>query len=237
MNDQNAVIFDMDGVLIDTYHAHYKSWLAMAEPQGLHFSEAEFAPSFGRTSREIIAALWRDRQFTDAEIAALDEKKELAFRRIIEEHFPAMPGVQDLLRSLRDAGFRLAVGSSGPPENIDLVLKKLGAKDLFQAVITARDVTRGKPDPQVFLLAAQGLGVPSAHAAVVEDAPVGIAAAKAAGMTAIGLASTGRTRQQLADADWVVDRLSELSPELIRTLVGTRRSDADLPDSRDSWLT
>jgi len=224
MNEQ-GIIFDMDGVLIDTYDAHYRSWLMMAEPEGLHFTEAQFAPTFGRTSREIIAALWRDRRFTGEQIAALDDKKELAFRELISNDFPAMPGVGPLLASLRKAGFRLAVGSSGPPENVEFVLDRLGARHDFDAVVTGRDVTRGKPDPQVFLLAAERLRVAPRQCAVIEDAPVGIAAARAAGMAAIGLASTGRTRGQLQQANLVIDRLEELSPETIRGLIGKAARD------------
>ncbi|MHC4178313.1 MAG: HAD family hydrolase, partial [Planctomycetota bacterium] len=204
MNHDYAVIFDMDGVLVDTYQAHYRSWLAMAEPEGLSFTEAEFAPTFGRTSREIIAYFWGDGRYTDAEIAALDEQKEATFRRFIEADFPAMPGADGLLKELHDAGLALAVGSSGPPENIELVLEKLGACGLFQAVVTGMEVTRGKPDPQVFLIAAERLGVPPARCAVIEDAPAGVAAANAAGMTSIGLTSTGRTAESLSAARLVI---------------------------------
>ncbi len=217
-----AVIFDMDGVLVDTYHAHYESWLAMAEPEGLTFTEAEFAPTFGRTSREIIAYFWGDGRYTDAEIAALDERKEAAFREIIEADFPAMPGVDVLLRDLHDAGFPLAVGSSGPPENIDTVLTKLGVGDLFEAIVTGMDVTRGKPDPQVFLIAAQRLGMPPARCAVIEDAPAGVAAANAAGMASVGLTSTGRTAESLSAAQLVVGSLAELSAERLSELIARR---------------
>ena len=222
MTDRQAVIFDMDGVLIDSYHAHFRSWLAMAEPEGLRFTEAEFAPTFGRTSREIIAVFWGDGRFSDEEIAALDAKKEVAFREIIAADFPAMPGVHKLLGDLHAAGFALAVGSSGPPENVDVVLDRLGARGLFGAVVHGMDVTRGKPDPQVFLIAAERLGVPPEHCAVIEDAPPGIAAAKAAGMAGIGLVSTGRTRESLSAADLVVGSLAELSPEIVRSLIDRR---------------
>jgi len=223
MNHDCAAIFDMDGVLVDTYRAHYRSWLAMAQPHGLSFTEAEFAHTFGRTSREIIAHFWGDGRFTDAQIAALDEKKEGAFRRIIEADFPAMPGARRLLEELHDAGFALAVGSSGPPENVDLVLERLGARRLFRAVVTGMDVTRGKPDPQVFLIAAERLGVPAERCAVIEDAPAGVAAANAAGMTSIGLTSTGRTTESLAAAHLVVGSLAELSADVLRRLIVCRR--------------
>lgn len=214
-----AVIFDMDGVLVDTYRAHYQSWLEMARPYGLRFTEEQFGATFGRTSREIIAHFWGEGRLSESEIAEMDDRKEAAFRRIIAADFPAMPGTTDLLERLATAGFRLAVGSSGPPENVEMVLQRLGAGRRFDAVVTGKDVTRGKPDPQVFLLAAERLNVAPRRCAVIEDAPAGVAAAKAAGMASIGLASTGRTPQCLAAADWVVGRLDEISVERLVALI------------------
>jgi beta-phosphoglucomutase len=222
MNDELAIIFDMDGVLVDTYHAHYQSWLAMAEPEGFRFTEEEFAVTFGRTSREIIAHFWGEGCLSDAQIAVLDEKKEAAFREIISADFPAMPGVHQLLKDLHDGGFAMAVGSSGPPENVELVLDRLGARRLFDSIVTGMDVTRGKPDPQVFLIAAERLGMPAGRCAVIEDAPAGIAAANAAGMASVGLTSTGRTRESLSAADLVVGSLEELSPKILRELIARR---------------
>jgi len=219
MNDPLAVIFDMDGVLVDTYRAHFQSWLRMAERAGLHFTEAEFAPTFGRTSREIIAHFWGDGRIDDREIAALDAEKEAAFREIIAQDFPAMPGAKELLVALHHDRFKLAVGSSGPPDNVAMVVEKLDAKHLFGAIVTGMDVTRGKPDPQVFLLAAERLGVPPSRCVVVEDARPGIQAAHAAGMKAVGLVSTGRTREELAEADLLAAALEELSPEAFRRLI------------------
>jgi beta-phosphoglucomutase len=213
--NRHGVIFDMDGVLIDSYHAHYTSWLIMAERDGLSFSEEEFARTFGRTSREIIAHFWGEGRYTDAEMAELDDRKEAAFREIIARDFPVMPGAVSLLQDLRAAGFKLAVGSSGPPENVDLAVERLGAAPLFDAIVTARDVTRGKPDPEVFLTAASRLGIPPGRCAVVEDAPLGVAAANAAGASSIGLASTGRTPESLAAAKLVIRSLDELSPEVV----------------------
>ncbi len=222
MNNTHAVIFDMDGVLIDSYHAHHRSWLAMAEPEGLAYSEQDFAATFGRTSREIIASFWGEDRFDARRVAELDDKKEAAFRRIIEAEFPAMPGVRELLHALHDAGLLLAVGSSGPPENVALVVDALDARALFGAIVTATDVTRGKPDPQVFQIAAERLGVPPQRCVVVEDAPAGIVAARAAGMRVIGLTSTGRTAEELADADLVVGSLGGLSVGVMRETIDGR---------------
>lgn len=218
-SDLLGVIFDMDGVLVDTYQAHYRSWLEMAEAEGFCFTEEEFAATFGRTSREIIAHFWGEGRLDDAQIAEMDRRKEAAFRRMIESDFPAMRGVGELLRSLRDAGFRLAVGSSGPPENVAMVLDRLEAKELFDTVVTGEDVTRGKPDPEVFLIAAKRLGIAPSRCAVIEDAPPGIAAANAAGMASVGLASTGRNPEDLCAARIVVRSLPALSPQTLRDLI------------------
>ena len=214
-----AVIFDMDGVLVDSYRAHAQSWQVMAAEWGCTMTRAQFDATFGRTSREIIAALWPDGRYGEEEVAAMDARKEAAFRRILAADFRPMPGVERLLHGLFESGVPMAVGSSGPPENVDLVLGLLGKRPWFAGIVTGMDVTRGKPDPQVFLLAAQRLGVPPQRCVVVEDAPLGIRAAKAAGMAAVGLASTGRAPWMLAEGDRVTATLESLSPRVLRGLI------------------
>jgi beta-phosphoglucomutase len=221
MDDTTGVIFDMDGVLVDSYQAHFESWRMIAAEEGLTITEKQFAATFGRTSREIIAAWWGE-ELTEAEIRKLDDRKEAAYRQILANDFPAMPGVRALIERLHNAGMALAIGSSGPPENIEVILDHLQAQSLFQAVVSGADVTRGKPDPQVFLKAAQRLGIPPDRCVVVEDAPLGVDAAHGAGAAAIGFASTGRTREGLAKAELVVDSLEEITPEVVRRLVGAK---------------
>jgi beta-phosphoglucomutase len=219
MKNALGVIFDMDGVLIDSYQAHFKSWQAMLAEVGLIMTEQEFAKTFGRTSREVLGSLWGPQRFSADEIARLDARKEELFRQIIAADFPAMPGVRELLRSLAKAGFLLGVGTSGPPDNVELTLDRLGMRSVFDAVVTGADVTRGKPDPQVFLTAAARLRLPPEWCVVVEDAPLGVEAAHAADMAAIGLVSTGRTRPALAAAELVVDRLDQLTPDQVEMLI------------------
>jgi beta-phosphoglucomutase len=214
-----AAIFDMDGVLIDSYRAHYQSWVEMAARRGLSISEQQFKTSFGRTSRESMAQFWGAGRFSDEEVRAMDQEKETAFRRIIAAAFPAMPGAAEIVAALHKAGFGVAVGSSAPRENVDAVIDRLGVRDQLGAAVTGSDVERGKPDPQIFLTAAQRLDVPPARCVVIEDAPVGVAAAAAAGMACVGLASTGRTRESLGKAQLVVDSLTELSPEILRQAI------------------
>jgi beta-phosphoglucomutase len=219
-----AVIFDMDGVLIDSYQAHFESWRALAAEISLPFTEEDFAGTFGRTSREIILSLWAGACFSADDVRHLDDRKEDLFRRQIACRFPVMAGASDLLPALRAAGFRLAVGSSGPPANVDLVLDRLGGRELFDAVVSGDDVARGKPDPQVFLLAASRLGLAPSRCVVVEDAPAGVEAARRAGMVSVALLSTGRKRDDFGDAApaLIVGSLRDLNAEVLEALLNPR---------------
>jgi len=217
---QLAVIFDMDGVLVDSYQAHFESWRGVYHELGIEYSEAAFAADFGRTSRDILRRKFGD-ALSDQRVRELDDRKEALYRDVIRQNFPAMDGAAELVDALAADGFRLAIGSSGPPENVALVQAKFTGGRRIDAVVTGADVTRGKPDPQVFLIAAERLGVPPASCAVVEDAAHGITAAQRAGMTAIALTGTLQ-RKELSDADAVVDSLRQLSPERIRALIESR---------------
>ena len=199
--DIRAVIFDVDGVLVDSYDAHLQSWSQLAQRTGITFNEHHFADTFGRTSADILRAFWAESTLlTPSKIRELDDEKESLYRDIISRSFPAMPGAAECVRDIHAVGIKIALGSSGPPANVHLVSDKLGIADMLDAVVTGRDVTTGKPDPEVFLIAAQRLGIAPMHCAVVEDAPAGIEAAIAANMMAIGFPSKGRTRAELSNA-------------------------------------
>jgi beta-phosphoglucomutase len=214
---QLAVIFDVDGVLVDSYQAHFESWRRLYAELGIDYSEATFAADFGRTSRDILLRTLNG-GLSDDRIRALDNHKEALYRAIIQRDFPAMDGADDLIDALAADGFRLAVGSSGPPENVALAIEKLRSGGRIEVTVTGHDVTRGKPDPQVFQIAAERLGIPASRCAVVEDAVHGIEAAKRAGMAAIALTGTA-PRADLAGADLIVDSLRHVAPAIVRELV------------------
>src|SRR3972149_2483833 len=162
---QFAVIFDMDGGLVDSYHAHFESWKLLSGELGIEYTEAAFAADFGRTSREILRHTLGDSP-DDERVADLDRRKEAFYRDILRATFPAMDGAGELIHALAEDGFRLAIGSSGPPENVALVVERLAGGERLSVAVTGADVTRGKPDPQVFLIAAERLGAaPGAGAA------------------------------------------------------------------------
>lgn len=212
-----AVIFDVDGVLTDSYRPHFLSWQRMFGELGVEFTEETFRGTFGRTNRDIFGELYQG-DLSEEQIRAWGDRKEALYREIIAEQFEPIPGAVELIDSLYAAGFKLGVGSSGPPENIEVTLDKLGRADRFSAIVTGADVQRGKPDPQVFRLAGERLGVAVERCAVVEDAPQGVEAANRAGMASIGLTGT-TTREKLAHARLVVDSLNELTPVTVAELI------------------
>jgi HAD superfamily hydrolase (TIGR01509 family) len=145
------------------------------------------------------------------EIRILSLRKEAIYREVVREHgMTALPGVETWLRMLREEKIPCAIASSTHRENITTALDLLGLVDFFSSVVSSEDVKRGKPDPEIFLTAAQQIGVEPGDAVVFEDALVGIAAAQAAGMPVVAVATT-EPKERLAHADWVVDRLDELS--------------------------
>jgi beta-phosphoglucomutase len=213
-----AVIFDMDGVLADSYQPHFESWRRTAAQRGLSFTEEMFARTFGQTNRDIVPGLWPGR-FSAEEARVWGEEKEEEYRRLLAERFPVMAGASELLRALHAAGFAIGVGSSGPRANVDCLLRGLPGAELFAAVVSGCDVKHGKPEPEIFELCARRLGLAAACCAVVEDSLLGLEAARRAGMA--GIALTGTTpREKLAEkAGLVVESLLELTPERIRRLM------------------
>jgi beta-phosphoglucomutase len=212
-----GVIFDMDGVLIDSYRAHFLSWQQMLRNHGLDITEEQFAATFGQTNPDILSQLYPS--LKDEQYPELAEEKEAAFREIISADFPEMDGASELMAALHNAGAALAIGSSGPPENLEAVLDALAGGRYVRAATNGSEITRGKPNPEVFLTSARKLGLPPEQCVVVEDAPAGVAAGKSAGCAVIALTGTA-SREELAGADLVVDSLRELTPEACKNLIG-----------------
>jgi beta-phosphoglucomutase len=222
-----GVIFDMDGVLVLSEEAHWLSWREAAAKRGVQLAYETFLSCFGRVNADCVKIMIGP-DVSPEESERIAEEKEAAMREIIRHRVPLAPATNELLVALAADGARLAVGSSAPPENVDLVLDGGGIRGHFAATVNGSQVKRGKPAPDVFLLAAERLGLAPAACAVIEDAPAGIRAAIAAGMTAIGLATT-HTPEQLreAGAHVIYPAMPSLSPAIIRAamtaVVGLRR--------------
>lgn len=206
-----ATIFDLDGVLVDSYRAHLRCWQQLGKESDVTITEREFAPYFGRTGRDVIWHFWRSTELSEQRVEELHRCKRELYRANTDDCLGVMDGAVDLIDALDGAGFRLAVASSGPRDEISRALAQLERSALFPVQISGQDVNVGKPDPEMFLLAASRLGLDPARCIVVEDAPAGIAASRAAGMTTIGLAGGPWRAHDLRDADRVVHSLRELS--------------------------
>jgi beta-phosphoglucomutase family hydrolase len=209
MNPWGA-IFDWDGVVIDSSRQHELSWEHLAREEGRKLSPDHFKRGFGMKNETIIPELlqWtRD----PAEIRRLSLRKEELYRHVIRSGgIAALPGVKEFLTHLVANGIPRVIGSSTHRENIACSLELIGLADFFDAVVSSEDVSRGKPDPEVFLRAAEKLGMTPARCVVFEDTHVGIEAARAAGMKVVGISGT-HPPESLMEADHVVARLDELS--------------------------
>jgi beta-phosphoglucomutase family hydrolase len=227
MSDEGLIgaIFDWDGVVIDSSAHHEESWERLAKETGYQLPPGHFKKGFGMKNEFIIPNLlhWS----TDpVEIGRLSLRKEALYREIVLEWgLKPLAGVVTWLTQLNEAGIPCAIGSSTHRLNIETGLASIGLKDRFQVIITAEDVSHGKPDPEVFLNAASRLTVPPESCVVFEDALVGIEAAHRGGMKVVAVATTNPI-ELLNGADLAVHQLDELSVTCLRELIG------DSPEAR-----
>jgi beta-phosphoglucomutase len=217
-----AIIWDVDGTLVDTAAHHFAAWAKFAAEIGKPFTHDDFAATFGMRNPEILRKLF-DPNADDALCAKWGERKEDLYRDSVRAEGTALlPGVAQLLAEFAKAGWLQAVGSSAPVGNLDLLLGITNTRRYFGAVVTGDDVKRGKPDPEVFLAAASKLGVEPRRCVVFEDAVAGVAAAKAGGMACVAVTFVGHhpaNKLRAAGADLVVASLEEVSAEQVAALV------------------
>jgi beta-phosphoglucomutase len=218
-----GVLWDLDGTLVDSGGLHYEAWHELLAEMGFGLDPESFAASFGKRNDEILRALLGP-EAAPSEIRRIGEDKEERYRvRVRAQGVPLLPGAREWLERLRAAGWRQALATSAPQGNIEAVLDPVGLTGFFDAVVSADEVGRGKPDPLVFLTAAERLGLPPSRCVVVEDAPAGLEGARRAGMPAIGVLSSHHRRLQ---ADLVVPSLLDVPPDAFVSLLRGRTADA-----------
>ncbi len=216
-NEKLAVLWDMDGVIADTAPYHFPSWQIAFKPEGIEVTEEQFRQAFGMNNRGIIP-LFFGRDVDSVKFNAVADLKERTFRQLVKGHIRAYPGVIELIESVQQARFKMALVSSTPIENINLITETMGIKKYFSVILSGEDVTAGKPDPQGYLMAAKKLSVKSNDCLVIEDAAVGVEAAKRGGMKCIAVTNT-LPAAQLARADLIVDSLKSVNVEIIVKLI------------------
>ncbi|MFM8271765.1 MAG: HAD family hydrolase [Gemmata sp.] len=221
-----AIIWDVDGTLVDTAAHHFAAWQRFAQEIEKPFTRADFAATFGMRNPEILRRLFEP-DADDDRCAAWGEQKESHYRASVRAEGTALlPGVARLLAEFARRGWPQAVGSSAPAGNLDLLLSVTNTRHYFGAVITGDDVTRGKPDPEVFLTAAAKLGAGPARCVVFEDAAAGVEAARAGGMRCVAVTFVGHhpsDRLRSAGADLVVASLEQVTAEQVAALVSAER--------------
>ncbi len=214
-NTIQAVIWDLDGVIIDSADEHRRAWQRLARETGVTFTDADFWATFGKRNDDIIPQHWGN--VSKDQLQALADRKELYFREFIREAAAPLPGSMELMRGLHEAGFPQALASSTPKENIQLIRELLNLDQYLSALVTGESVARGKPAPDIFLKAASELHMPPPVCLVIEDAVAGVQAALAAGMRCISVAGD-RDLPGLRAADLMVKDLTEIDVERVRSI-------------------
>ena len=193
-----AVLWDLDGTLVDSEEYHWRAWRETMDVEGLPITREQFVATFGLRNDEILPR-WLGEKATLDRIQQVAAAKETLYRKLIREGGIApLPGAAEWVRQLDQEGWRQAIASSAPRENVMAMLDALYLIPFFQAVVTGEDVIAGKPDPQVFLTASARLGCPASACIVVEDAAMGVEAARRAGMRCIGVNRKARLPANLA---------------------------------------
>ena len=213
--ETRAVLWDMDGTLLDSAEYHWLSWREVLADEGFELTRERFAESFGRRNDATLRSYFGE-GFPLSEVERIGAIKEALYRDMVRRHgVEFLPGVRRWLARLKADGWRQAVASSASLLNVETILDVLKITDLFDATVSAEDVQTGKPDPEVFLAAAARVSAPPARCVVIEDAPAGIEAARRAGMRTIGVLSSHTS----LTADLVVRTLEELPADTFDCLI------------------
>jgi HAD superfamily hydrolase (TIGR01509 family) len=207
-----GVIWDLDGVLADTAEAHFQAWARASSAHEIPFDRMAFDRVFGMNNVGTLIVLL-GRTPTQKEVADIADYKERIFRQEAGRLVRPMPGAIQLLDQLEQGGWLQAVASSAPRENIDLLVDAIGIRRYFAAILSGAQLPAGKPDPALFLAAARAIQLPPEHCVVIEDAPVGVEAARRAGMPCIAVTTT-RPREALGRG-FVFDSLTSVTEAIV----------------------
>jgi HAD superfamily hydrolase (TIGR01509 family) len=218
-----GALFDLDGVLIDSGPFHFAAWQWLALQYGREFGRELFDRTFGMPNAAILPQLFADEVLSQERIAELGERKEERYRALVADQLDWMPGARDLIDALRnDPSCRIGLFTSTPLSNLDFIDARIGLRSRLHAVVHGAEVERGKPAPDGWLLLARRLDLDPGRCVVIEDAPAGIAAGRAAGMAVAAVATTHRPAA-LAGADRVFERVADLRAADLRTMADRRK--------------
>lgn len=204
-----AVIFDLDGTMLDNNAFHLKSWLIYLDKKGMSITEEFYKEHLsGKTNKDVLELIFGRKMDAD-EIEKLALEKEAIYREIYQPYLKEVSGLTRMLDLLKDKGILLAIATSGILVNINFMFEHLPVRSYFKEVVYSVDIHKGKPDPEIYLLTAKRLGVDPKHCLVFEDSLAGVASGQAAGMKVVALTTTN-TKEELSQADYIIKDYTEL---------------------------
>lgn len=218
MNNEIAVIFDMDGVICHTNPYHSLAFREFFSARNLSPTDEEFAEHMFGKSNSYILSHFLKRPVTGEEFLQMEEEKEGLFRKIYEPHIEPITGIIEFIADLKDNGVKMGVATSAPRANLDLILSKLPLREHFSSILASEDVKKHKPDPEVYLKSAMNLGISPQQCLVFEDSFSGVSAALNAGMRVAGVLST-HTKEELPPCNFYIDNYIDLSFNTIRQFI------------------
>lgn len=215
-----AAIFDVDGVLLDSYHAHFVAWRTLAAEHGIEIDEPNFRACFGNTSAFVVRRFWPASFHDEATTHAMSLEKRRIYLDIADEHIVVIPGGGALIRRLVDDGWTIALASASAPQNVQLAMRLTGIEPHVRVALHEESVKRLKPDPEIYLTASRQLEIPTNRCIVIEDSPAGVAAARAAGIACVALMGRIHTLEDLRDANLLVQSHDALESDVLDRLLG-----------------
>ena len=213
-----AVIFDMDGVIVDTNPYHKKTILEFCTHHNIQLNELTFQNKiYGRTNRDWLTNVFGEMEAEQLEAYAYE--KEAMFRKVYEPFIKPLEGLPEFLELLQTNNIPTAIATSAPPENVDFVLDKTGIRKYFKTILDERMVTHGKPNPEIYLKTAKALGFPNNKCLVLEDSLSGITAGRKAGSKVIGVTTTHTPEELVKETNYVIKDFTNLSIATLRSVL------------------
>jgi beta-phosphoglucomutase len=218
MSKLKAVLFDIDGTLMDNNEYHKMAWMQYLQQQGKKMSDKEFKENVsGRTNLDAVQRIY-GKDMNDEEASKYYLAKEEIYRKLYQPYISPIHGLLEFLKDLEEHGIVMAIATSGIQVNIDFMFEHLPIKQYFKAIIQSKDITKGKPDGEIFAKAAEAVGFPAKNCIVFEDSLAGVKAAKNAGIKVVAL-TTSETEKDLKKADLVIKNYNEINYEKIASII------------------
>lgn len=204
-----AVIFDIDGTMVDNMPTHKEAWREFCTRKGIVLSDADFKQKVSGFKNDQIFVNLFGKNISKKDVDIYAEEKESVYRELYRQKITEVSGLTELIQKIKDLKIRLAIATTAPLKNRTFILKELHLDNAFEVILGEEDVKKGKPDPEIYLKTAELLKVKPEYCLVFEDSPPGVESGKRAGMKVVGI-TTSHSKKDLSNADWVVQDFSEL---------------------------